>query len=75
MFKAGTLSKDELKVSDEGVVEGSMASPILSNIFAHYVIDRGSKILLKSTVVAKWICFATVMIWWCVANINKMRSV
>lgn len=40
MFKAGTLTKDELKVSDEGVVEGSMASPILSNIFAHYVIDQ-----------------------------------
>lgn len=40
MFKAGTLCKDELKISDEGVVEGSAASPILSNIFAHYVIDR-----------------------------------
>ncbi len=40
MFKAGVLSNDELKVSDEGVVEGSPASPILSNIFAHYVIDE-----------------------------------
>jgi RNA-directed DNA polymerase len=40
MFKAGVLAKDELKVSEEGVVEGSTASPILSNIFAHYVIDE-----------------------------------
>ena len=39
MFKAGMLSEDELKISDEGVPEGSIASPVLSNIFAHYVID------------------------------------
>lgn len=39
MFKAGVLSENELKISDEGVPEGSIASPILSNIFAHYVID------------------------------------
>jgi group II intron reverse transcriptase/maturase len=39
-FKAGILSGNELKVSDEGVAQGSTASPILSNIFAHYVIDQ-----------------------------------
>lgn len=39
MFKAGVLSGGELTVSEEGVPQGSLCSPILSNIFAHYVID------------------------------------
>lgn len=43
MFKAGVLSKTELKISPEGVPQGSICSPILANIYAHYVID-------------KWIC-------------------
>ena len=38
MFKAGILSEGELQISEEGVVQGSIASPILSNIFAHYVL-------------------------------------
>ncbi len=39
MFKAGILSKGELFINDEGVPQGSMCSPVLANIFAHYVID------------------------------------
>ncbi len=39
MFKAGMLSEGDLKISDEGVPQGSICSPILSNIFAHYAID------------------------------------
>lgn len=39
MFKAGYLTDGELRISDEGVVQGSVCSPILSNIFAHYVLD------------------------------------
>jgi hypothetical protein len=39
MFKAGVLAYGELTVSDEGVVQGSPASPIIANIFAHYVLD------------------------------------
>ncbi len=37
------LSKDELKVSDEGVVQGSCCSPVIANIVAHYVIDLWMK--------------------------------
>ena len=40
MFKAGILSKGELVLQEEGVVQGSICSPILANIFAHYVIDE-----------------------------------
>lgn len=39
MFKAGILTKGELKINQEGIPQGSMCSPILANIFAHYVID------------------------------------
>jgi len=39
MFKAGVLSADELRINEEGVVQGSCCSPVLANIFAHYVID------------------------------------
>lgn len=40
MFKAGVLTAGELKVSEEGVAQGSICSPILANIYAHYVIDE-----------------------------------
>lgn len=39
MFKAGVLADGELSMSDEGVVQGSCCSPVISNIVAHYVID------------------------------------
>ena len=40
LFKAGVVSQGELRVSDEGVVQGSACSPVLANLFAHYVIDE-----------------------------------
>lgn len=39
MFKAGILTEGELTVSEEGVPQGSVCSPILANIYAHKVID------------------------------------
>jgi RNA-directed DNA polymerase len=39
MFKSGVLTHGELAISEEGVVQGSCASPVLANIYAHYVID------------------------------------
>ena len=39
MFKAGVLAEGDISIKEEGVPQGSIASPILSNIFAHYAID------------------------------------
>lgn len=39
MFKSGVLTKDECTVSEEGVPQGSICSPVLANIFAHHAID------------------------------------
>lgn len=47
MFKAGVLSKGDLKINDEGVPQGSVCSPILSNIFAHYAIDLWVEEMVK----------------------------
>jgi RNA-directed DNA polymerase len=39
MFRAGILSKGELTIEEDGLVQGSICSTILANIFAHVVID------------------------------------
>ena len=48
MFKAGVLTDGELTVSDEGVPQGSPCSPVLANIFAHYVIDDWFENVVKA---------------------------
>lgn len=39
MFKAGILSDGDLRVTDEGVPQGSVCSPVMANIYAHYALD------------------------------------
>jgi RNA-directed DNA polymerase len=48
MFKAGILTRGELQVSEEGVAQGSICSPVLSNVFAHYVLDEWIEREVKS---------------------------
>jgi RNA-directed DNA polymerase len=47
MFKSGVLAKGDLKISEEGVPQGSICSPILANIFAHYAIDKWIEEVVK----------------------------
>ena len=47
MFKAGVLADGEMKVSEEGVPQGSICSPILANIFAHHAIDKWIKEMVQ----------------------------
>ena len=48
MLKAGILTKGELIVGDEGAIQGSICSPIIANIFAHYVIDQWFEEVVKN---------------------------
>lgn len=48
MFKAGILVEGELTMSDEGVPQGSVCSPIIANIFANEVIDLWFKDTVKA---------------------------
>jgi group II intron reverse transcriptase/maturase len=47
MFKSGVLTKGELTVNEEGVPQGSICSPVLANIFAHYAIDTWIEEMVK----------------------------
>lgn len=47
MFKAGVLAEGELTISEEGVPQGSICSPILANVFAHYTLDLWIKDMVK----------------------------
>lgn len=47
LFKSGILTADELKTSDEGIAQGSACSPVIANIFAHYVIDHWFQEIVK----------------------------
>jgi len=48
MLKSGVLAEGELTVSELGIPQGSCCSPILANIFAHYVIDEWFDEVVKS---------------------------
>jgi len=38
-LKAGVIENDRLTVNDEGAAQGASISPLLSNIYLHYVLD------------------------------------
>lgn len=48
MFKSGILTEGELSVSEEGVVQGSICSPIIANIFSNEVIVKWMEETVKA---------------------------
>jgi RNA-directed DNA polymerase len=50
MLKAGVLSKGELRATEWGTPQGSICSPVLANIVAHYVIDEWFEGVVKKHV-------------------------
>ena len=40
MFKAGVLADGDLRINESGVAQGSICSPVLANVYAHYAIDE-----------------------------------
>lgn len=48
MFRAGVLVDGDLTVSEEGVPQGSICSPVLANVFAHYVMDTWFETVVKA---------------------------
>ncbi|MBC8554806.1 MAG: group II intron reverse transcriptase/maturase [Candidatus Brocadiales bacterium] len=47
MLKAGILSEGNFIVSEEGSPQGNIASPVLANVFAHYVFDTWFQDVVK----------------------------
>lgn len=48
MFKSGVLTDGDLTVSNEGVVQGSICSPIIANIFSNEVIVKWMEETVKA---------------------------
>ena len=49
-LKAGYIDKGQLVKSDKGTPQGSILSPMLANIFLHYVLDEWFETTVKSHV-------------------------
>ena len=48
MFKAGVLAEGDLTVTDEGVPQRALCSPVLSSVIAHHVIGCWVEETVKS---------------------------
>ena len=46
-LKAGVMEGTEIRESDWGAPQGGLISPVLANVYLHYVLDQWYQILLK----------------------------
>jgi RNA-directed DNA polymerase len=62
-LKAGVLDTDGAVIhSDTGTPQGGIVSPVLANVYLHYVLTCGSRRSSRPTVAAKCCCTVTPMI-------------
>ena len=47
MLKSWVLANGEMTISEEGTVQGSICSPVLANVLAHYAIDQWFEEIVK----------------------------
>lgn len=40
MLEAGVVVENQRQETDEGVAQGSVLSPLLANVYLHYVLDQ-----------------------------------
>lgn len=53
MFKAGIITGEGLVKSDIGVPQGSIMSPVLANVYAHYAIDLWFEKVVPKHIIGK----------------------
>ena len=75
MFKSGVLAAGDLTVGDEGVPQGSLCSPVLANIYAHYVIDCWLEEVVKVHCAGKiaWFRYADDLVICCEFERDALR--
>jgi RNA-directed DNA polymerase len=75
MFKSGVLAAGELTIGDEGVPQGSLCSPVLANIYAHYVIDCWLEEVVKVHCAGKiaWFRYADDLVICCEFERDALR--
>lgn len=72
-LKVGIMEDGKYLDSEQGTLQGNGASPILANIYLHYVLDNWFDVIVKRQCRGDVISFATVMILFVAFKINTRK--